>query len=157
MNNSTILIAEDDGNDVLLLRRAFERARSLVALQFVDNGEDALAYLSGDYPYSNRNIFPFPELLLLDLKMPRIDGFELLEAARAHPFMKRLPIIILSASDRPRDIALAMELGANSVLRKPATLTGLCDLVRSMENYWLKLNLAASVQTAQIPFQRNQI
>lgn len=149
MQDRTILVADDDENEVQLLRRAFSRAGSEAALQFVSDGEQALAYLKGEHPYSNRNVFPFPDLLLLDLKMPRMNGLEVLEAVRGHPLLKRLPVVVLTVSDRSKDIALAIEAGANSVLTKPRGSRDLANLARAVQEYWLKWNQIAPVQATR--------
>jgi CheY-like chemotaxis protein len=140
MVTRTILVADDDENDVLLMERAFARARSQAALQFVPNGEEALAYLRGQGRYSDRKRFPFPALLLLDLKMPRKNGLEVLEVVRNDPQLKKLTVVIFTASNQERDIDLALGLGANSYLVKPTNPESLASLLHRVEDYWLSLN-----------------
>jgi CheY-like chemotaxis protein len=154
MQDRTILVADDDENEVLLLRPAFAKTDSLAALQFVTDGEEAMAYLKGEHPYSNRKLFPFPDLLLLDLKMPRMNGIEVLEAVRGHSLLKRLPVVVLTVSDRPKDIALALEAGANSVLTKPRSAKDLASLARAVQDYWLNWNQTTFVQTPPLPRRR---
>jgi CheY-like chemotaxis protein len=140
MITRTILIAEDDENDVFLLQRAFVQARSQAALQFVPNGEEAIAYLKGEDKYADRQNFPFPSLLLLDLKMPRKNGLEVLEVVRKDLKLKKLTVVIFTSSNQERDIDLALDLGANSYLVKPAKPEALASLLHRVEDYWLSLN-----------------
>ena len=109
-----ILLAEDDPNDVLLIERAFQRTHVANSLQVVRDGEEALAYLSGQGPFADRERHPLPVLLLMDLKMPRKSGLEVLEWVRQQPGLKRLPIVVLTSSNQGPDINRAYELGANS-------------------------------------------
>src|SRR6476619_3845672 len=117
-NERFILIAEDDANDVLLLERAFEKAGLRHSLRIVRDGEQAIQYFSGQGVYSDRNKFPLPFLLLLDLKMPGTDGFDVLRWARGEPDLKRLLIVVLTSSNLQTDVDRAYELGANSYLVK---------------------------------------
>src|SRR6266508_55039 len=135
-----ILLAEDDPNDVLLIERAFQRTHVANSLQVVRDGEEALAYLSGQGPFADRERHPLPVLLLMDLKMPRKSGLEVLEWVRQQPGLKRLPITVLSSSNQSPDINRAYELGANSYLVKPAGFDSLLDLVKNLDLYWLILN-----------------
>ncbi len=145
METRTILVAEDDENDVFLMRRAFAQAHSQAALQFVSNGEEALAYLRGNGLYAARDQFPFPALLLLDLKMPRKNGLEVLEVIRADPDLKTLTVVVFTASNQERDINLALGLGANSYLVKPSKPEALSSLLHRVEDYWLTLNQGRSM------------
>ncbi|SRR5581483_10601093 len=154
MQDRTILVVDDQQDEIDLLRRAFSKVDSGAALHSVLNGEEALAYLKGEHPYSNRKLFPFPDLMLLDLKMPRMNGFEVLEAVRSHSLLKRLPVIVLTVSDRAKDIALALEAGANSVLTKPRSARELASLARAVQDYWLNWNQTTFVQTPHAPRQR---
>ena len=133
----TILVADDDSNDVFLLKRAFLKAHVDVHVEFVRDGEQVIRYLkAGDH----KDETPMPELLLLDLKMPRVNGFEVLEWIRRQPGLKRLLIIVLTSSDEPRDINRAYDLGANSYLVKPCSIEHLTSIAEYLYNYWINLN-----------------
>jgi CheY-like chemotaxis protein len=134
---STILLADDEPNDVFLMRRAFKRA-GVFDVQVVCDGEQAIAYLQGVGAYGDREQFPFPGLLLLDIKMPRQNGLEVLAWIRSQPPpIKRLPVLMLTSSKQPHDINTAYDLGANSYLVKPVTFEKLLEVVKALECYWL--------------------
>jgi CheY-like chemotaxis protein len=140
VREGVILLAEDDPNDVLLIQRAFQRSHVANPLQVVRDGEEALAYLSGQGPFADRERHPLPVLMLMDLKMPRKSGLEVLEWVRQQPGLKRLPITVLTSSNQSPDINRAYELGANSYLVKPAGFDSLLELVKNLDMYWLILN-----------------
>jgi CheY-like chemotaxis protein len=133
----TILVAEDDSNDVYLLKLAFRKAHLDVNFEFVTDGEQLIQYLKA---HEQKPGTPIPELLLLDIKMPKINGFEALEWIRKQPGLKRLLIIMLTSSDEPNDINRAYDLGANSYLVKPCGIEHLIDIAEFLYNYWMKLN-----------------
>ncbi len=135
----TILLVEDSENDLLLMRSAFKKAGSVFPLREVRNGEEAIAYLKGEGPYQDRTAFPLPTVMLLDLNMPRLDGFDVLFWVRNQPLLKRLTIIILSASLHGDDVAHAFDLGANSFLVKPTNLEALAAMIRSLCD-WIRIN-----------------
>jgi CheY-like chemotaxis protein len=135
-----ILLADDDPNDILLVQRAFQKLNLANPLQVVRDGEEAVDYLSGHLQYADRDRFPLPVLLLLDLKMPRKSGFEVLQWLRQQPGLKRLPVVVLTSSNQHPDINEAFDLGANSYLVKPGGFDTLLELVKSLEMYWLILN-----------------
>jgi len=137
-NRPRLLVAEDDENDIALLNLALQRAGVRAHVRFVRDGQEALDYLEGVPPFSNRDHYPFPTLLLLDLKMPRLNGFDVLRWLRQHPELNRLTVIILSASDLPSDVNLAYDLGANSYALKPNNPQKLTDLALSLERYWFE-------------------
>src|SRR5579862_4849076 len=116
MNRATILHVEDDANDVLLFEHACERAGLDVNLQSVENGEEALAYLKGGKQFENRSEHPFPNLVVLDLKLPFVNGFDVLASMREEQELRRLPVIVLTSSNHPADVKRAYDLGANSFL-----------------------------------------
>lgn len=142
MNNNipTILYVDDDDNDVVLLKHAIRSAQLNFNVQAVNNPEEASAYLDGEGPYSDRKCFPMPSLVLLDMKMPRMCGLEVLAWIRQHPLLKRMVVIVLTASNQLSEINRAYELGANSYLVKPVELASLVDMVRGIGHYWMTLN-----------------
>ncbi len=140
MVEKRILIAEDDPGDAFLLERAFSKSGFTFSLTFVHDGQDAIDYLSGVGRYEDRAKYPIPDLLLLDLKMPRMDGFEVLQWLRHQPGLSRMLVIVLTSSDQTRDINRAYELGANSYLVKPIELRDLENLANVVQSYWMGLN-----------------
>jgi CheY-like chemotaxis protein len=135
-----VLIAEDDPSDVFLLRRAFTLAQIPATLHFVRDGQEAIDYLEGDAAYRDRAEYPLPDLMLLDLKMPKLNGFDVLLWLRRQPGLKRLLVTVLTSSDQPNDINRAYDLGANSYLLKPHNSSELSELVAQVKSYWLDLN-----------------
>ena len=135
----TILLVDDSENDLILMSLAFKKAQFDCPLQMVYDGEEAIAYLEGDGNYGDRDKYPLPDLVLLDLNMPKKNGFEVLTWVRAQPALKRLPIMILTASIRTEDVELAYDLGANSFLVKPAAIEDLIAMLRCLKD-WLQYN-----------------
>lgn len=135
-----ILVAEDDPDDAFMLRRAFTTANIVNPVAFVSDGDEAIAYLAGTGRYADRDLHPLPVVILLDLKMPRRSGFEVLEWLRAQPGVGRLPVVVLTSSRESRDVTRAYELGANSYLVKPSSPEDLIATVRGLGLYWLVLN-----------------
>src|SRR6266487_2461384 len=120
MGELRILVAEDLDDDVQILKRAFIRAGVNVPLRFVTDGQKVIDYLKGDGAFANRTDYPMPTLLLLDLKMPGLHGFDVLEWLRLQPGLRRLLVVVFTSSSQPEDVNRAFELGANSYLVKPA-------------------------------------
>lgn len=143
----TILIVEDDPYDLKLIRRAIDKARILNPVQAVDDGEAALAYLGGAPPYENRNEHPLPVVVLLDLKLPRLSGFEVLSWLRTQPGLGRVPVVVLTSSSETPDINRAYDLGASSYLVKPVGTDALVDLLKSIQMYWLMTNRKPDLET----------
>jgi len=136
-----ILVAEDLQEDAQLLKLAFTRAGSKVPLHFVRDGAEAIDYLGGQGTFANREEHPLPSLLLLDIKMPGMDGFDVLAWLRGRPdSLRRLPVIVFSSSNEPGDINRAYDLGANSYLMKPAEFDSMQEAAHRLEAYWLQLN-----------------
>ena len=135
-----ILLAEDNESDVLLLKRAFDQAGVQVLLHAVHEGAQAIAYLSGEGKYEHRAEFPLPDLLLLDLKMPLANGFEVIQWVRAQPRLSALRIVVLTTSDQVADIDRAHRLGANSFLVKPVSFSEFRETVQTLCHYWLSLS-----------------
>jgi len=140
LDGQQILLAEDDPNDVLLIQRAFQKAGLKHALKVVRDGGQAIEYLSGRGVYADRTKYPMPYLVLLDLKMPGTDGFEVLQWARSDPDTKRLLIVVLTSSNLQEDVDKAYELGANSYLVKPVEFDEMVQLIRRFEVYWTEIN-----------------
>lgn len=140
IDESTILLADDNPDDALLMKLAFRKAGIINPIQVVKDGTEAIEYLKGEGAYSNRKRFPFPSLLLLDLKMPRLSGFEVLSWIRAQPGLKRLVVIVLTHSNESPDINRAHDLGANSYLVKPSNFNSFVEMVKSLRSYWLSLS-----------------
>lgn len=135
----TILLVDDSDTDLDLIALAFRKAQFNNPVQRVHNGEEAIAYLKGDAPYSDRNKFPLPAVMLLDLTMPKKNGFDVLSWLRTQSGLRRIPVIILTASMHLGDIERAFELGANSFLVKPCDLNELTEMIRCLRD-WLKIN-----------------
>ena len=140
MNSNTILLVEDNPDDVALFRRAMHKAALDYSLQEVGDGEAAIAYLSGEGIYADRSNYPLPRLVLLDLKLPRKSGHEVLEWLRDQPELRRLPVVVLTTSREVSDINRAYDLYVNSYLVKPFSFDGLMDMVRTLHSYWLNMN-----------------
>ena len=140
--SATILLVEDNRMDVELTLDAFKEARLQNKIQVVMNGQDALDYLFRRGIYADRKTYPMPDLILLDLKLPRVDGFEVLRQIKSTPILKRLPVIILTSSKDEGDRALSYDIGANSYLVKPVSFEGFLGVIKQIEGYWLSLNIA---------------
>lgn len=138
--NKIILVAEDDEDDRLLLLAAMKEAGVHDSVRMVANGAEVLDYLFGMGAYNDRDKHPFPSLLLLDIKMPGRDGFEVLAQARADEIFRSLPIIILSASCQPQDIERAYRLGANAYLVKPSNISELRQMMEALKGFWIEFN-----------------
>lgn len=142
----SILMAEDDENDVFFVERAFKQAQIANPLYRVKDGEEAVAYLRGEGQYADRDKFPIPYLLLLDLKMPRKNGFEVIAWLKQQPGLKRLPVVVLTSSKEDPDVNRAYELGANTYLVKPVKFEGLVEMMKTLHLYWLMLAEKPSVE-----------
>ena len=143
-----ILLVEDDPNDVALTQLAFEQAGFTNPLQVVRDGEAAIAYLGGQAPYTDRRRHPLPILMLLDLKLPRRSGFEVLAWVRSVAGMRRLPIVVLTSSSNSPDINRAYDSGANSYLVKPVAFAELLGLVQTLGFYWIATNEGPAIVEA---------
>ena len=133
----TVLYVEDNADDFALLKRASRKCGTPFSLQHADDGDKAIAYLSGSGDYADREEYPFPDLVLLDLKMPRLDGFEVLQWIRINPDTKTLPVVVLAGSSFRADIRRALELGANSYAAKPGRFEELQVLIDQIADVWL--------------------
>jgi CheY-like chemotaxis protein len=144
-DQALILLVEDREDDVFLLRRSFEKAGIINPMQVVRNGEEAISYLTGTGKYSDRAEFPLPELILLDLKMPRLDGFEILKWLRSQHELASVRVVVLSCSDDIQDVNRAYALGANSFLVKPQDLNRYVELSKFINDYWFVLSKSPKV------------
>jgi len=141
-----ILLAEDRPEDIILIRRAFAQGGIDNPLYIVRDGEEAIAYLSGFGRYSNREEFPLPHLLLLDIKMPKVDGFEVLKWVRQQPGFGTLVVIVLTSSQDIFDVNKAYGLGANSFLVKPMDFDNFRVTCKTIKDYWLHMNKLPETQ-----------
>jgi CheY-like chemotaxis protein len=129
---TTILHVEDDPNDTLLLEHACKKAGLVFDLQAVSDGDQAIAYLRGINDFSDRSKHPLPELILLDLKMPRLSGFDVLTWLRSDEGCRGLPVVVLTSSNHDADVKRAYDLGAKSYLVKPVGFEALVELVKTL-------------------------
>jgi len=138
----TVLLVEDTEDELFLFKKACERARVTFSLQVARDGEQAIAYLSGQGDYSDREKYPMPTLVILDINMPSVSGFEVLRWIRANPNAKQLIVVMFTTSSAESDVSHAYALLANSYLVKPVNVSTLVDTVSTLEKYWLNMNLA---------------
>ena len=137
MNCGTILYVEDEENDVIFMRHAWKKAGLLNPLHVVTDGEQAMHYLVGEGIYANRDEHPMPFLVLLDLKLPKVSGLELIKWIREQPAIHTLQVVILTSSNQPMDIHAAHALRANAYLIKPPDAEGLTQMVASLQAFWM--------------------
>ncbi len=137
-----ILLVEDDPSDVSLTRRALEHSHITNPLVVVEDGREALDYLFAQGAHAGRDAAELPRVVLLDLKLPKVDGLEVLRQIRANEHTRRLPVVILTSSQEQRDVIAGYDLGANSYIVKPIDFDQFADAVRTLGLYWLVLNEA---------------
>jgi two-component system response regulator len=140
MPEKVILLVEDNPSDVGLTLRAFEKNRIQNKLVVAADGQEALDYLFGAGAYAGRDTSEMPAVILMDLKLPRVDGLEALRRIRSHALTKRLPVVILTSSREDQDVAMSYDLGANSYIRKPVDFQQFAEAVRTLNLYWVVLN-----------------
>ena len=140
LTRHSILLIEDTDSDALLMQRALRKSAITDCVHIAKNGKEAIEYLKGVEPFNNRQEFPLPQLILLDLQMPEMHGLRVLEWIRGQPEFRSTVVIVLSSSRLLGDIQLAYKLGANSYLVKPPTLEMLYQTVAAIGQYWLALN-----------------
>ena len=143
MKPKTILLIEDNPSDIGLTQRALAKNPIANELVIVEDGQDALDYLFGAGRYAGRDVRELPALILLDLKLPRVDGLEVLRQIRADPRTSHLTVVILTTSGEERDITQSYELGANSYIRKPVDFMRFAQAVENLILYWLVINQPA--------------
>lgn len=139
-NNKVILLVEDNADDEALTIRALKKKKILNTLVVARDGAEALEYLFGTGKYAGRNLGEMPEIILLDLNLPKLSGLEVLRRIRADQRTRLLPVVILTTSDRDRDKIESYSLGANSYIRKPVDFGQFCDAMLQLGLYWLVLN-----------------
>jgi len=137
LTEGVILLAEDTEDDAILLRRAFAKAHFANPLHVVTSGDDAISYLQGEGKYANRFEYPLPSLLLLDLRMPGKDGFEVLQWIRQQPSLSALRVVVLTGSENISDVNRAYSLGANSFLVKPVAFPHFVEMTQALKGYWI--------------------
>ena len=135
----TILVIDDDPNDQFFIRRELTKLGSHVNVTFAGDGEEAIGYLKGEGKFSDRSAFPIPSIMFLDLKMPRLTGFEVLEWLKNHETLKATPTIVLSSSDLQNDIDKAYQLGANAYLVKPANVEDFRKVFATTGQFFVEL------------------
>jgi CheY-like chemotaxis protein len=145
LKESGILLVEDDSNDILFIQRAFRRSKLENPIQVVRDGDEAVEYLAGSGDYADRNLYPLPGMILLDLKLPRRSGLEVLEWLKQQPIIKRIPVVILTSSKENIDIDRAYDIGVNSYLLKPVNHNALNDMIETLNAFWLRLNCYPSI------------
>ncbi|HEX3625281.1 MAG TPA: response regulator [Verrucomicrobiae bacterium] len=141
LRKPVILIVDDDPNDRFLMQTAFSNIGVSERVSTVAGGAEAIEYLSGTGQYADRNRFPFPNLLLLDLNMAKMNGFEFLRYIRNHPNLMVIPTIVFTSSEEMDDLKQAYVLGANSYLVKSKTFDGLCDQFKFIYGYWMRVRV----------------
>ena len=153
-HDAVILLVEDWEPDVALVKRAFESAQIGNPLYVVRDGEEAISYLAGLGKFADRSKYPFPDLLLLDLKLPKMDGFEVLKWIRAQPGGKRLLVIVLTSSQDVYHVNKAYQLGANSFLVKPGELENYAALARTMARFWFDFEQRPNYLDVDLPQEK---
>ncbi len=142
MNSRTILLVEDNLSDIELTKRALKKSRVVNELIVAEEGREALDYLFGLGHYVGRDVAQMPALVLLDIKLPKVDGLEVLRQIRADVRTRRLPVVILTSSKEEQDMAASYDLGVNSYIRKPVDFAQFAQAIEHLGLYWLVLNEA---------------
>jgi CheY-like chemotaxis protein len=151
MTANTVLLVEDNPSDIFIVQRTFQKLKVEGSIQIAADGDEAIAYLSGSGKYSDREQFPLPAIVLLDLKLPRRSGFEVLEWLKAQPILARLPVVVFTSSKQASDINQAYDRGASSYLVKTVNPRDSEELGRLIYHYWLSYN-----QKPEIERQENE-
>lgn len=143
INDKFILLVEDNADDITLTKRAFKKSRLVNEIVVAQDGAEALDYLFGEGQYAERDTRYMPEIILLDIKLPKVDGLEVLKRLRTDERTRLLPVIVLTSSHEQEDILRSYKLGANSYIRKPVDFSNFIDAIQNLGLYWLVLNESA--------------
>lgn len=152
-----VLVADDDSNAHLLLERAFQKAGARASLTHVHDGLETLKYLAGEGNYADRQSHPLPDLLLLDLKMPKMTGFDVLENIRVSPQLSKFPVVVFSASALPGDVNQAYQLGCDSFVRKPSSNSELVELAKAIVCNFFKMGCGETDEVKPLSFSEFSI
>lgn len=136
-----ILLVEDNDDDVILIRRALRKGGIAAPVHLARDGEEAIDFFSGTGQFRDQTGHPLPGVVLLDLKLPKKSGFEVLEWLKGHEQFSMLPVVVFTSSVQERDLKQAYALGANSYLKKPATMAETTELLKTVSAYWLESNV----------------
>jgi two-component system, response regulator len=142
MKAKIILLVEDNPSDIGLTQRALAKGRIANTLIVAEDGQEAIDYLFGTGQYAGRDLNDLPALILLDLKLPKLDGFEVLHRIRGDQRTRRVPVVILTTSKEEQDVAQGYDLGANSYIRKPVDFSQFAESIEQLQLYWLVMNEA---------------
>lgn len=133
-----VLVAEDDADDRLLIQKAFKKGTETGNLVYVENGEELIKYLKREDPYTNEEKYPRPQIVLLDLNMPKKDGREALREIKTDKDLCKIPVIVLTTSRQQDDIEHMYKMGSNSYITKPSSFDGLLNIAKEIEEYWFR-------------------
>jgi CheY-like chemotaxis protein len=148
MTPNTVLLVEDNPSDVFIIQRTFRKLKVNISIEVVSDGDEAIAYLAGAGKYADREQHPLPTLILLDLKLPRRSGFEVLDWLKQQPLLARLPVVVLTSSRQTPDVNRAYDCGANSYLVKSVDPQETEELGRIIQRYWLDINQKPEISQA---------
>ncbi len=148
-NHKVILLVEDNSSDVDLTKRALDKGRIANELIVARDGKQALDYLFGEGEYAGRDVTELPAVMLLDLKLPKVPGLDVLRRVRGDARVRRLPVVILTSSKEEQDVAAGYDLGANSYMRKPVDFKQFSEAIQHLGLYWLVMNEVPPVVKAE--------
>jgi two-component system, response regulator len=146
MKSNVLLLAEDLEDDVFLFERALQRKKIGCTVRVASNGRQALDYLSGKGEFADRNAYPLPSLVVMDIKMPEMDGLEALKKIRQDEKLSKLPVVIFTSSKRDEDVELAYGLGANAYVVKPSDTNQLAETLETMTKFWFAVNIPPKIE-----------